>query len=362
MSASALHLISIVIPCYKHASFLAEGVESLVNQTYPHIEILIVNDGSPDDTSEVARGLIRRYPRHRISLFEKPNGGLADARNAGVAAASGDWVLPFDADDIYDSTFVAKAIDAFHADPTRNLFYTDVESFGATTGLWCPEDYSLPILADHNVIPGPSIYRKELWWRTGGYERALPWGAEDYNFWLGCAQLGLRPYRIPGALFKYRQHAEGSMLSNLMKRWRTVEAMVRTINAHLYPDNLMLAYHQIIAGMDPETFEQLEEKDRRFGDLSWTYLWRALKFVRESRFEEGLDQCIRFERRHSRPDWQPLWCKLLCHLNLEHHREAQACIDALRSWPVRLSTIGAALEQFSVESQKVGGRCRCSPV
>lgn len=94
--------ISVIIPCYRQAHFLWDCIASLKAQTYPHWEAIIINDGSPDNTAEVASTLCASDCR--IRYVEKQNGGLSSARNAGIEAAVGEWLQFLDADDLLDST------------------------------------------------------------------------------------------------------------------------------------------------------------------------------------------------------------------------------------------------------------------
>ncbi len=86
-------LVSVIIPCFNHARFLQEAVESVLQQTYPNIEIIIVNDGSTDDTEQTAKSF------EGIKYFYQPNKGLSAARNAGIKEASGEFLVFLDADD-----------------------------------------------------------------------------------------------------------------------------------------------------------------------------------------------------------------------------------------------------------------------
>src|SRR5215213_4115846 len=86
-------LVSVVIPCYNLAHFLGEAIESVLAQSYPNFEIIVVDDGSPDNTSEVAA----RYPG--VRLVRQENQGLSGARNAGLARSEGEYVVFLDADD-----------------------------------------------------------------------------------------------------------------------------------------------------------------------------------------------------------------------------------------------------------------------
>src|SRR5215204_1671374 len=86
-------LVSVVIPCYKQAHFLGEAIESVLAQSYPNFEIIVVDDGSPDNTSEVAAS----YPR--VRLVRQENQGLSAARNSGLSRSEGEYVVFLDADD-----------------------------------------------------------------------------------------------------------------------------------------------------------------------------------------------------------------------------------------------------------------------
>lgn len=93
-------LISIIIPCYKQGQYLSQALSSVVNQTYPNWECIIINDGSPDNTEEVA--LEWKQKDNRIHYIKKANGGLSSARNEGIAAAKGEYIQLLDADDLID--------------------------------------------------------------------------------------------------------------------------------------------------------------------------------------------------------------------------------------------------------------------
>ena len=315
--------VSVIIPCYKHAQFVAEAVESIIAQTLPVLEVIVVNDGSPDNTREVVNQLIRRYPRYRVSCVDKPNGGLADARNAGIQRAEGEWILPLDADDRLDHTFVEKGIKALKDDPSRNMAFANQSNFGASTEQLRPEDYSLERLACYNLFPYASIFPKEMWWRSGGYDRSLPWAGEDYSFWISCGEIGLTPARIDEYLFKYRVHKEGSMYTELMKRWPVVEAMIRTTHPNIYSGPALLSAHSIIGQMGEDTLSKLEEKIVRFDELAHPYLWRGMRNEARGFFEAALADYHMYRRLHYKPDWQPIWRSLICNLTLGRWEIAQ---------------------------------------
>src|SRR5450432_4194524 len=95
---SSAPLISVIVPCYRQAKYLPDAVKSLIGQSYRHWECIIINDGSPDDTREVAAEQVRLDSR--IRYVEQANGGCSSARNRGLTEANGDFVQFLDADDL----------------------------------------------------------------------------------------------------------------------------------------------------------------------------------------------------------------------------------------------------------------------
>ncbi|HEX5427715.1 MAG TPA: glycosyltransferase family 2 protein, partial [Pedococcus sp.] len=107
-SVPNLGRISVVVPCYMVEEYLAGSLTSIVSQTYPHLEIIVVIDGSPDRSAEIARGFAR-WDR-RIRVVEQPNGGLGNARNTGIALATGDFIAFADSDDSVPSRAYATMV------------------------------------------------------------------------------------------------------------------------------------------------------------------------------------------------------------------------------------------------------------
>ena len=101
-------MVSIIIPVYKVEKFLDECVKSVVAQTYRNLEILLVDDGSPDNCPAMCDAWAARDPRVRV--IHKPNGGLSDARNAGIAGATGAYLYFADSDDTVAPTLVEDCV------------------------------------------------------------------------------------------------------------------------------------------------------------------------------------------------------------------------------------------------------------
>ena len=101
-------LVSIIIPCYNQADYLPETLESIIQQTYPDWEAIIVNDGSPDNTEEIALQYTQKDSRFKY--YKKENGGLSSARNYGIHRANGKYIIPLDSDDLIAPTFIEEGI------------------------------------------------------------------------------------------------------------------------------------------------------------------------------------------------------------------------------------------------------------
>ena len=231
-------LISVVIPCYNQAHFLRDSVESVLNQTYKNVEILIVNDGSQDATTVIANGLISEYPGCAIRLLEKSNGGLARARNYGISYANGEFILPLDADDKIHPDMLRKCADILLDDPGVSIAYTDYQHFGDADLVVNTPEYSFEVLYKERCLhTATALYRKKAWEDAGGYNPNMIWGTEDWEFWINCGKNKHFGKRIPEVLFYYRaKFTEQSMLRDCKKYTNEIFARMFLNQRELYED------------------------------------------------------------------------------------------------------------------------------
>ena len=194
--------ISIIVPCYNQAQYLPEALQSVLNQTYQNWECIIVNDGSPDNTKEIAKEWVKKDSRF-IYLY-KENGGLSSARNAGIAIANGEFILPLDADDRIGKDYTLLAMKAFQEDSDLKLVYCKAEKFGEESGSWDLPDFSLFNLARRNMIFCSAFYRKKEWERVGGYDVNMIYGLEDWEFWIAVLKNGGKVRCLDEIGFYYR--------------------------------------------------------------------------------------------------------------------------------------------------------------
>ncbi len=194
-------MISVVIPCYKQAQYLPEAIESALNQTVP-CEIIVVNDGSPDNTKEVAE----KYP---VKLINQVNKGLASARNTGTMNATGDYILPLDADDILEPTCIEEM-----SKVTGDIIAPEFTIFGiANESFKYGEIPTRGMFWIANRLPYFCAIKKEALLETGGYSPKMTWGYEDYHLWFDLLTRGKQITLIRKPLVRYRTK-ENSMITS----------------------------------------------------------------------------------------------------------------------------------------------------
>jgi glycosyltransferase involved in cell wall biosynthesis len=222
--------VTVVIPCYNQAHFLPEAVASVAAQTLGDWELIIVDDGSPDDTARVAEELIRRYRGHTIWLLRQANQGLAASRNNGIRAGRGAYIMPLDADDALMPEMLARTAAALDAHPAVGFVYTDVQRFGEEQTLLRSQPYSLDRLRFDSLMMPSTLFRRAAWAETRGFSTAMgPQGYEDWDFWLRLAAAGWEGLHIPEPLLRYRR-SPGSMLT--IARRHDLELRARIILNH----------------------------------------------------------------------------------------------------------------------------------
>lgn len=174
-------LISIVIPCYNQGKYITETVDSVLAQTYDNKQIIIVNDGSTDDSDSVIQSIIKENPE--IKYIKTENGGVSKARNIGIKTASGKYILPLDADDIINPDYLKLAIAEFQKDPDLIIVTAKGKFFGKEEGDWNLEEFSMKKMLHGNVIFCPSLFKKIDWKKIGGFDESMT-HLEDWDFFI----------------------------------------------------------------------------------------------------------------------------------------------------------------------------------
>ena len=206
-------LISVIVPCYNQAQYLDQCLQSVLVQTYQNWECIIVNDGSPDNTEEVAKNWVEKDSRFKY--YYKENGGLSSARNFGIDKAIGEWILPLDCDDYISNDYLDLAKNHFENQDLK-VIYCQAQKFGMVNEKWKLEEFSLAKLALENLIFCTAFFRKKDWQNVGGYDENLLHGLEDWDFWISLLKNGGNVLKLQEICFYYRIK-ENSMLQNLLQ-------------------------------------------------------------------------------------------------------------------------------------------------
>ncbi|RMH41371.1 MAG: glycosyltransferase [Gammaproteobacteria bacterium] len=201
-------LVSIVIPAYNAGDFLREAIDSVLNQTYPDIELIVLDDGSTDQTRDV----LSSYPKGSFFWESHPNMGQAATLNKGWAMAKGEVLGYLSADDALLPDAVAESVQMLLDHPEIVFTYPDYLLFDSSgrdiRKVAAPEYSYRDMLVRMVVAPGPgALFRRSAYEKAGGWDSRLH-QMPDFDFWLRLGLVG-NGKRIPKVLAKFRVH-EGS--------------------------------------------------------------------------------------------------------------------------------------------------------
>ena len=244
--------MSVITPCFQQGHFLAEAVQSVLDQTMSHLECIVVNDGSPDRTREIAARFARRDPR--VQYVEQPNRGVGAARNCGLGKARGQFIQFLDADDILAPEKLRLQVDALCGQERWAIAYSDYR--------FCPrDDTSQTIPATEKVRPR-FVMQRPLWdmasrWETQlsipihcflfdaslfregriAFDESLA-THEDWDCWMRILALDPIVLHTPGELAVYRRHSQ-SMTNNRPLMWRGFARAIRNQRRRLIHDPVL---------------------------------------------------------------------------------------------------------------------------
>lgn len=224
-------LISIVVLCHNYGRYLAEAIDSALAQHYPATEVIVVDDGSTDDSLEVAS----RYG-DRVRVLTQENQGLARTCNRGAREATGELFVFLSADDRLEPTYVSELSAALGRQPEASFAYCSARLFGAESGVMPSRPFSaFSLIRGRNYINGSALTRRADYLDAGGYPEDLGEGAfDDWDFWLTMLERGHRGTYFSEPLLHWRRHARGSRNPVSRGVAETEAARVRRRHADLH--------------------------------------------------------------------------------------------------------------------------------
>lgn len=209
--------VSVIIPSYNCERYLAEAIDSVLAQTYQNLEIIVVDDGSTDDTAKLLQGYGKR-----IRAIHQQNQGVALARNHGIQQAQGEWIAFLDADDVFLPHKLAAQITLAAEYPELGMIHSGWHRVDAQGHLLMTVEpwHQVPKLTLESwlrwkpVLPSAMLFRR--WWlqQAGGFDPRFP-PAEDTDLVLRLSLMGCSAKWLPQVTVNYRQHDSSAMHKGL---------------------------------------------------------------------------------------------------------------------------------------------------
>ena len=216
--------VSVIIPVFNHGRFLAEAIESAIRQTLPPTEIIVVDDGSTDDSGRIAKAFAQ------VTLLTQKRAGAGAARNHGINAASGEYIAFLDADDVWVDDKLENQTEILGENPDVDMVY------GAAQQFYSPEviesgdrpDADLPETLP-GVIPGAMLIRSRSMRRVGMFDTGLRLG-EFIDWYSRARQLGLREIRTEDVVYHRRIHHSNQGIREQQSRSDYLKVLKRNLD------------------------------------------------------------------------------------------------------------------------------------
>lgn len=270
--------VSVIMPCFNDGQYLLDAIESVNIKENTQVEIVIVDDGSTD---EKTKRILKQVCHERIRVLHREHAGPSAARNEGIEHAYGDYILPLDADDRIESTYINKAVEILKKNSKIGVVYCYADLFGKAKGRWKLPDYSFERMLVDNIVFVTAFYRKEDWKKVGGYRTDMKYGLEDYDFFLSILEMKKSIYQIPEVLFHYRIKS-CSRTTAFMSDKEQVKETYRTLYEHHIP------FYQEHAGQYAMLLRnELIEQKFKFKWLRWIKA-KCMNFVSMLKIRKGI--------------------------------------------------------------------------
>lgn len=198
----SIPLVSVITPCYNQARYLPDALESLLSQTCKNWECIIVNDGSTDNTEDVALSYCKED--RRIQYYFKQNSGVCDSRNFAVSKSKGKYLLPLDADDKISESYIENIIKTFESDETIDVVYGNAVFYGEHNGEIKLKSFNYKTLLLENVFYNSVAFRRERFEYVGGYNLNMKKGWEDWELMISLLNENSKVVKIPELCYYYR--------------------------------------------------------------------------------------------------------------------------------------------------------------
>ena len=269
--------VSFVIPCYNDFHFIENAVNSALNQTYSNKEIIVVDDGSDEKTKKVLKSIEPQLDR----LIVQDNQGQSSARNNGIKAALGEWIIVLDSDDYFESTFAEKSIEAVSQINEAKIvtcWGNRISETDEIIDLFKPSGGELCSFLQSNGSFGSCMFRKSDWEKVSGYDESMKQGFEDWEFYIRLLSSGGFAYVIPEVLFNYRIRKNSTTVrANKIKY--NLRRLIFNKHQNLYHEHHLAHADYLLNMIEREEFEKLKNLERLEYRIGYALL-RPLRWLK----------------------------------------------------------------------------------
>ena len=269
-------LISIIIPCYNDAQYIEQSVNSALNQTYSNKEVIVVDDGSNDET----KAILRKLEPKLTKLITQANQGQSTARNAGIKEAKGAYILVLDSDDYFETSFCEKAVPVFKSRKDVKLISSFVNKLneGKLIDVFKSNGGDIRQFLSNNQATGSCMFLKSDFEKINGYDELMKRGFEDWEFYIRLLKDGGSAYVIPEPLFNYRLRND-STTSKANKIKYELLQYIYLKHQDLFKANYELFTTHLLSRIEREEMEKLKNLNRIEYKIGFNIL-RPLRFIK----------------------------------------------------------------------------------
>ncbi len=301
-------MVSIIMPCYNAGKYIREAIESVVDQTYQDWELIIVNDGSTDNSQQVVEDYIQSAitnndsDKSQIRLINQPNSGACRARNNGIEHANGEYIKFLDADDKLMPTCLEEQVQQIQSLRTNQIpfgYYGRIDAHGSFISDYHFTQKELSEMQKdavyfffhnwHMLISAP-LHRTSLLRQLGGFDEKLPCGQEfDMHFRLALA--GIECVYFPTYTFVYREYESQFRISSTTKAGTQARQISKDIR-YAHAESLLLDKYGVMPVLYKDFFasfwfskarEEFAQKNQNEGKQ---FLERACTYKSNNRFQK----------------------------------------------------------------------------
>lgn len=280
--------VSAILPVYNGLQYLKDSIGSVIAQTVPPVELLLIDDGSTDGSLEYLESVATPFPK---IVLTQPNKRQSAARNLAAAQAKGKYLAFLDHDDIWFPQHLEKLVPPMEADPWVGWTYSDIDEIDSHGGQVCqrtlrshnplvehPKTNLLNMLSsDMFIFPSASVVRREAFMAIGGFDERLS-GYEDDDLFLRLFRAGWLNVFLPESLLRYRRHASSSSFSERM--WASREIFAEKLLA-TYPDDPHLVRYYVRDIIAPRFYASAKaEYLRHLPHQRWEQCCMSLELMR----------------------------------------------------------------------------------